>query len=80
MSNFYLVGTLAALFLGVSHAIYLYGLVLNGAGTSPAESRVPAIIFTVWTCILWVLLGAYLVVLWLVAVVFYLFFKVFRKP
>ena len=79
MSDFFLIGTLIALVIGVCHAVYLYGLVVNSAGSTPPESKISALNFSIWTCALWILTGAYLIGLWLIAVVFYLPFKGFSK-
>lgn len=78
MSNFFLTGTLVALIFSAFHATYLYGLVSSRADTVPPDSRVSALNFSLWTCGLWILVGAYLFGFWLIAVAFYLVFKAFR--
>jgi len=78
MSDFLLIGTLVGLTFSLFHAIYMYGLVSSGANTASPGSRISALNFSLWTCALWILMGAYLLGFWLIAVVFYIVFKAFR--
>ena len=78
MSNLFLLSTLIALILSAFHATYLYGLVSRGTDTALPGPGVSALNFALWTCVLWILTGAYLIGFWLIAVVFYLVFKAFR--
>jgi len=77
MSNFLLFGTLIGLAVSFFHAIYMYGLVTSGANTTPG-SKLFAFNFSLWTCALWLLMGAYLLGFWLISFVFYIVFKAFR--
>lgn len=78
MSDFLLIGTLFGLVVSLFHAAYMYGLVASGANTATSGSKLVALNFSLWTCILWLLMGAYLLGFWLISVVFYIVFKAFR--
>jgi hypothetical protein len=78
MSDFLVIGTLFGLVLSFFHAIYMYGLVASGANTTTSGSKLSALNFSLWTCALWILMGAYLLGFWLISVVFYIVFKAFR--
>jgi hypothetical protein len=78
MSDFLLIGTLLGLVLSFFHAVYMYGLVASGADTTSSGSRLSALNFSLWTCALWLLMGAYLLGFWLISVGFYIVFKAFR--
>jgi len=78
MSDFLLIGTLVGLVFSLFHAVYMYGLVSSGANTTSPGSTISALNFSLWTCALWILMGAYLLGFWLIAVVFYIVFKAFR--
>ena len=77
MSNFLLFGTLVGLVISFFHAVYMYGLVASGANTT-SSSGLSAFNFSLWTCALWLLMGAYLVGFWLISFAFYIVFKAFR--
>ena len=78
MSEFLLFGTLAGLAISLFHAVYMYGLVISDANTTTSGSRLAAFNFSLWTCALWILMGAYLLGFWLISIVFYIVFKAFR--
>jgi hypothetical protein len=78
MSDFLLFGTLVGLVISFFHAAYMYGLVATGANTTTSGSKHSAFNFSLWTCALWILMGAYLLGFWLVSLVFYIVFKAFR--
>ena len=78
MSDFLVIGTLFGLVLSFFHAIYMYGLVASGASTITSGSKLSALNFSLWTCALWILMGAYLLGFWLISVFFYIVFKAFR--
>jgi hypothetical protein len=78
MSNFLVIGTVFGLVLSFFHAIYMYGLVASGANTTTSGSKLSALNFSLWTCALWLLMGAYLLGFWLISIVFYVVFKAFR--
>lgn len=78
MNDFLLIGTAVGLLVSLFHAVYLYGLVAGGAGTATSGSKLAALNFSLWTCVLWLLMGAYLLGFWLISVVFYVVFKAFR--
>ena len=72
------VGTLVGVILGVAHAAYVYRVTANAgsAGTPPDQAR--GINFAIWTVLLWILLGSYVVVLWAAGAVLWLVFKAIR--
>jgi hypothetical protein len=78
MNDFLLVGALTGLIIGLLHAAYLSRLVASGTNSVGSSARVPALNFALWTCGLWILLGAYVLGLWLIAIVFYIVFKALR--
>lgn len=79
MNDFLMIGTLIGLAFGLLHALYMYGLVTSNSDSASSNSRLAAINFFIWTCVLWVLMGAYLLGFWLISVVLYLPFKAFRQ-
>ena len=79
MGDLLLLGTLFALGLCFFHVVYIYDLVKNTAPTKDPAVRFPALYFSLWTFALWLLLGAYLIVFWLISVIFYVVFKAFRQ-
>ena len=78
MSDFLLFGTLVGLVISFFHAVYMYGLVASGAKTTTPVLKLSAFNFSMWTCALWILMGAYLLGFWLISCVFYIVFKAFR--
>ena len=78
MSDFLLIGTLLGLVVSFFHAIYMYGLVASGVNSATSDSKLAALNFSLWTCALWILMGAYLLGFWLISFVFYIVFKAFR--
>ena len=78
MNDFLLIGTLLGLVVSFFHAIYMYGLVASDANAIASGSKLAALNFSLWTCTLWILMGAYLLGFWLISVVFYIVFKAFR--
>jgi hypothetical protein len=78
MGDFLVIGTLFGLVVSFFHAVYMYGLVASGANTITSGSKLSALNFSLWTCALWLLMGAYLLGFWLIAVVLYIVFKAFR--
>ena len=78
MNDFLIIGTLASLLTGLFHAIYMSRLVANNAGTSGTVHWPAALNFTLWTLVLWLVMGSYLLGFWLISVCFYIVFKAFR--
>jgi hypothetical protein len=64
--------------LGLFHATYVYRLVMAEAATDAAPGHARAANHAVWTFGLWLVLGSYVLALWLVSVVLYAVFKAFR--
>ncbi len=78
MTNFLLVGTLMGLIIGLLHVAYLSRLVAGGTISAISSARLSALNFALWTCGLWMLMGAYVLGFWLISVVFYIVFKAIR--
>ncbi len=78
MNDFLLLGTLVGFLFGLIHAVYMSRLVSDSAGTSSSINWVAAINFALWTVVLWILMGGYLLGFWLIAIAFYIVFKAFR--
>jgi hypothetical protein len=79
MSDFFMIGTLVGLVFGLFHAVYMYGLVASSTDSASSNSRLAAVNFFLWTSVLWILMGAYLLGFWLISIIFYLPFKAFRQ-
>jgi hypothetical protein len=79
MNDFLLVGALLGLITGLLHAAYLSRLVASGKNSVDSRTRFSTLNFALWTCGLWILLGAYVLGLWLISVVFYIVFKAIRS-
>ena len=71
-------GSAVGLLLGLAHAAYVYRVVANGVPLGAKSGHARGSYFTLWTLGLWILLGSYVLVLWLTGVVLYLVFKAFR--
>ncbi len=78
MTDFFLVGMLVGLIVSLFHVAYLSRLVASGEKSATSGAGVSVLNFAFWTCGLWILMGAYVLGFWLIAVVFYLVFKAFR--
>jgi hypothetical protein len=79
MTDFFLVGALMGLFISLLHVVYLSKVVAIGTNSATSSVRLAALNFTLWTGGLWILMGAYVLGLWLISVVFYFVFKVIRR-
>ena len=78
MNDFLLIGILLGLVFSFFHSVYLYGLVSGNVDTTTPNSKLAGLNFTLWTCVLWLLMGAYLLGFWLISAIFYIIFKAFR--
>ncbi len=78
MNNFLIIGTLTGLIFSLFHAVYLSRLVADGGNSSAPGSVITAFNFALWTLVLWILMGGYLLGFWLIALAFYVVFKAFR--
>ena len=58
-------GTLLGALCGLAHAAYVYGVVLNAAGSASSRHTGKALYAAAWTLGLWLLMGTYLLVFWL---------------
>ena len=79
MTDFFLVGALMGLIISLLHVAYLSRLVASGKNSVGSSARFSALNFAVWTCGLWILMGAYVLGFWLISVVFYIVFKAIRR-
>ena len=78
MTDFFLVGALMGLIIGLLHVFYLSKVVASGTNSATLSTRLAALNLALWTCSLWILMGAYVLGLWLISVVFYVVFKANR--
>jgi hypothetical protein len=78
MTDFFLVGALMGLIIGLLHVFYLSKVVASGTNSATPSTRLAALNLALWTCGLWILMGAYVLGLWLISVVFYVVFKANR--
>ena len=79
MTDFLLVGMLVGLIISLFHVAYLSRLVASGERSRTSVTGVSILNFAFWTIGLWILMGAYVLGFWLIAVVFYVVFKAFRQ-
>jgi hypothetical protein len=79
MTDFFLAGALAGLIISLFHVAYLSRLIASGTNSVTSGTLVSALHFAIWTCGLWILMGAYVLGFWLIAVVFFIVFKAFRQ-
>ncbi len=79
MSDFLMAGMLMGLIISLFHVAYLSRVVASGEKSATSGSGVSVLNFAFWTCGLWILMGAYVLGFWLIAVVFYVLFKAFRQ-
>jgi len=78
MTYFLLIGMAVGLIISFFHVAYLSRLVTSGEKSQRSGTGVSVLNFAFWTCGLWILMGAYVLGFWLIAVVFYVVFKAFR--
>lgn len=75
MNSVLLVGTFVGAALGLIHAGYVYRVVsMPGGATAHARAGY----YALWTLALWILLGTYVLVLWVVSVIAYTIARPFR--
>ena len=68
-------GTAVGTLFGLLHAGYVYRVV-SAPGGSTAHLR--ASYYALWTVVLWLLFGTYLLVLWIISVIAYTIARPFR--
>jgi len=78
MTDFFLVGALTGLIIGLLHVFYLSKVAASGTNSATPITRLAALNLALWTCGLWILMGAYVLGLWLISVVLYIVFKALR--
>ena len=78
MTDFFLVGALMGLIISLLHVAYLSRVIAGGTNSATSSARLSALNFALWTCGLWILMGAYVLGLWLISVVLYIVFKAIR--
>lgn len=72
------IGSAVGALLGLAHAAYVYRVVAHGVPAGAVPNHSGGIYYALWTLLLWLLLGSYVLALWLAGVVFYAVFKAFR--
>jgi hypothetical protein len=65
-------GILLGALFGLAHAAYVFGVVATSGGTKPANPQKSALYAAVWTFLLWLLFGTYLLLFWLLGGLLYL--------
>ena len=82
ISNALWIGTILAAIIGLAHAVYVYrqeiGEFRAVLGRHPLAIRLRASYQAFWTLLLWLLLGATVVLYWAIALVPYLIAKIIR--
>ncbi len=78
MSSVLWAGTLVGALLGFIHAVYVYRLVAAEAPAGAAANHARAGWYALWTLGLWIVFGAYILVLWVISVVAYAIARPFR--
>src|SRR5262245_52175683 len=74
-------GTIIGATCGVGHGVYVYNRVGEASKTAPRSlDRPKAIFYAIWTLVLWVLFGVYMMVLWVVACCFYIPSRLLGRP
>ena len=58
-------GTLLGALCGLAHAAYVYSVVASAGGTESSQRTGEALYAAAWTLLLWLLLGTYLLIFWL---------------
>lgn len=71
-------GSLLGLMAGLAHAVYVYRIVASEGETKSTSRPGVALYYALWTVLLWVLFGSYLLLLWLLGGVLYLAGKRWR--
>ncbi len=79
MTDFLMIGALVGLIISLFHVAYLSRLVAAGKKSQTSGTGVSVLNFAFWTFGLWILMGAYVLGFWLIAIVFYVVFKAFRQ-
>ena len=74
------IGTVLAIIIGLAHAVYVYrqeiGEFRAVLGRHPLAIRWRAVYHAIWTLLLWLLLGATVLLYWAIALVPYLIAKI----
>lgn len=72
-------GSILGAMFGLVHAIYVYNIVGSSGTTAATCNHAAAIYAALWTLVLWILFGTYLMLFWLIGAVLYLGFRWQRK-
>ena len=83
MPNVLIFGTLFGAIVGLAHAWYVYANYLSDhAGGLPQPRlavRFSALYFALWTLLLWMLFGTYVLALWIVSTILFALCKIFQR-
>ena len=83
MSAILWMGTLVGAVLGAAHGVYLYRTVTaqapSAAGGGAIRLHLRGVNYAVWTVLLWALFGAYVLVLWVISVIAYALWGLFKR-
>jgi len=72
------IGLALGALLGIAHATYVYRITANEFTDGTGPHYVRGFYYALWTIVLWILCGSYVLVLWLVSIALYGAFKAFR--
>ncbi len=79
MSTALMIGTFVGAVIGLFHACYVYrqevGEFPAALADRPVATRAGAGYTAIWTFLLWVVFGAYVIFLWLISVIAYAIYK-----
>lgn len=64
-------GSVIGAVVGCLHAAFVYRSIVNAVPAQAVQRRARGIYYAVWTLALWILCGSYILILWLIAVIFY---------
>ncbi len=82
ITNALWISSIVALGFGVAHALYIYRQEIGEFRAvllrQPVAIRLRAVYYALWTLVLWLLLGATVVLYWAIALVPYLIAKIIR--
>lgn len=71
-------GSIVGLIFGLAHAFYVFRVVTGGGSSTQGADYGRGIYYALWTFVLWILFGTYVLVLWIAGAVVFVLSKVFR--
>ena len=77
MDIFWMVAAVCVV-MGVTHACYVFNIV-RGTHNTVSDPPGQPVLFVAWTILLWVLLGSYVIILWLISIPLFMFSTLFNR-